>query len=261
MRKSEIENQLSNAERTEQDAINRYDEAKRSAEELMTKSKELVDERTRTLDKAKEEKNDANSVVGALTRSFQEAKRKLDKKCAEAKCTMNKMVHLRNCYQNYYDKYQRAHLETAHLEALLSNPSNTPAQKAHLNAQIRACKQSEDNLRHWMETSYGEICRLEGRLPKIEQEVKEFENLIEEIKPKLDEANRKLEEATEREKIANDLLHDAKAIMEHNQELGQAKLREAEAEKEKAQMLVSNWKSALAAAEIALIDYNNRQYD
>lgn len=261
MKKSEIKNQLSNAENAAKEAEKRFEEAKCSTEDLIAKSKRLVDERSNSSNKAKEEKNCANSLVDNLKSTFQNAKRKLDSKFAEIKCIMRKISYLRNCYMNYYDKYQKACLETAHLEARASYPSNTPEQRAMFKSQLELCRKAEANLRQWMETYFDELCRQTERLPKIEHEAKEFENLVNELRPKLELANRQLEEAKEREIRADVQLHEAMAIMEHNKELGQAKINEAATERDRCLKLVEEWKRTLSSAFELLNNYTIKQYD
>ena len=261
MKKSEIENQLGNAEKAAMDAVNRFEEAKRSAEELMAKSKLLVDERSKSLDMAKEEKNLANGLAANLASTFQTAKSKLECKCAEVTCTMNKISYLRNAYMNYYGQYQAAHLARVGQETLLSNPSNTPEQRDRARSQIQQLQQAEDRLRKWMEKYYTELCRQSARLPKIEQEVKEFEKVVNEVRPKLELANHHLEEAREREKRADNLLQEAMAAMDHNKELGQVKINEATMERDRCLQLVEYWKRALSSANNILTDYVSKQYE
>ena len=261
MKKSEIEEQLSNAEIASVEAINRYDAARQSVDELISQSKNLVDERSKSLEKSKEEQNQAKATVGSLKITFRHATSKLDSKNAEYKCTINAICYLENCYKNYLGQYQAAYLETEHLRTMLDNPSNTASQRAKLQADIHASSQAAANYHQKAEACFNAMCKKKDKLPKVEQQIKEFEKIVSEVKPKLDDANRKLEEANERAKRAEELFHEANSIMEHNQELGQAKLREAEYEKDRAAQLVSYWKSALTSAQWTFIDYSSKQYD
>lgn len=261
MKKSDIENQLTSAETALKEAIQRFEEAKRAVEEMIAKTQVLVVERTTSFNQAREEKNCANSLASSLNENFQNAKSKLDRKVAEHTCTLNKIVFLRNNYMNYQSKYMAAHAETAHLEAMLSCPGYSQEQKRNFSAQLQMSRAAEAHYHSLMEKYFNEMCRQSSRLPKIEQEVKEFERLTNEIRPKLELANNHLEEAKEKERRADELLHEAMAVMDRNKELGQLKLNEATAERERSRELVEYWKRTLYSAQTLLIDYISKQYD
>ena len=254
MKDDEIKTQLEIAKQKQQDAENKFNEAKSSAENVISRAEHLVEEHKSTLATATGNRGQAENKVGHLKNALDAASRGHEKKIHEINASLNKVSFCDNQIQIYWTSKAAYEAQLSQYSQMYFS-SRDEKQKANYASQIRS---AEANIAFCDKkiAAYDKL-RLKtlAAIPSIEKAIEEYKTTIDNVKPRLEYAEEKLKSAIEEEKKAKEAFEQACASRDRDIEFSNQKLREASEAHEKSKVLVREWETHLNSAMTELNNY------
>ncbi len=254
MKKDEIEQQLGVAKQKEQEAETKFNEAKSSAETVISRAEHLVEEHKSTLATATGNHEQAQNKVGYLKHALDVASRGHEKKINEIKVSNSKVSFCDNQIQIYCASKAQYEAQVSQYSQMYFSCQDEK-KKANYATQIKVA-QAHIAFCDKKIASYDKL-RLKtlAEIPSIEKAIEEYKTTIDNVKPRLEFAEEKLKNAIEEEKKAKEAFEQACASRDHDIEFSNQKLREASEAHEKSKVLVREWESHLNSALAELNNY------